>query len=214
MAVVVLTWLVSAPLAQAEEPKEVLVGGITALSGVAAPWGIGMKNVWEMAVDEINNGGQWWPKKGFQVKGQEYRWKLQVYDHAFEAAKAVDACNRLITRDKVKYILAFDGGMIKAFQPISEKAKAMTVAYATPGKDYINPKNFYTWMYGIDAMAVAIIYPWLEKNTDYKRIALFFPDHWTGHATAECAHFGLSKTKLEIVFDEFARPRQLTFIPV
>ncbi len=82
-----------------DKPEEVLIGGITSLSGVAAPWGIGMNNIWQLAVDEINNGGTWWGKKGFTVKGKQYVWKLKTYDHAFNAAKAVSAANRLINRD-------------------------------------------------------------------------------------------------------------------
>jgi branched-chain amino acid transport system substrate-binding protein len=197
-----------------DKPKEVLLGGITALSGPAAPWGIGMQNVWQMAIDDVNNGGWWWKKKGFTVNGKLYNWKLKIYDHAFDAAKAVSAANRLISRDRVKYIFAFDGGMIKAFQPISEKAKVFTVAYASPGKDYINPQNSYTWMYGIDCMAAVIFYPWLEKNTDYEKIAILEPDHWTGHTTAEASRFGISKTNLKIVFDEYFPADMTDFYPI
>jgi branched-chain amino acid transport system substrate-binding protein len=211
----VLLLCVAGTVAAADDkPKEILLGGITALSGPAAPWGIGMQNTWQMAVDEINNGGQWWQKKGFTVNGQKYNWKLKVYDHAFDASKAVSAANRLIHRDGVKYLFAFDGGMIKAFQPISEKAKVFTVAYASPGKDYINQKNFYTWIYGVDCMAAVIFYPWLEKNTEHKRIAILEPDHWTGHTTAEASRFGISKTKLEIVFDEYFPADMTDFYPI
>ncbi len=196
------------------DATEVEIGGITSLSGVAAPWGIGMNNVWQLAIDEINNGGKWWKKKGFTVNGKKYNWKLKTYDHAFDAGKAVSAANRLINRDRVKIIFAFDGGMIKAFQPISEKAKIITVAYASPGKDYINPKNFYTWMYGIDCMAAVIFYPWLEKNTDIKRIAILEPDHWTGHTTEAASRFGISKTKLKIVFDDFFPADMTDFYPI
>jgi len=199
-----------------EKAKEIPLGGITSLSGVAAPWGIGMQNIWDIAIDDINNGGEWWGKgkKGFVVDGQRYKWKLKCYDHAFDAGKAVSAANRLITRDRVKFIFAFDGGMIKAFQPISEKAKVITCAYASPGKDYINQKNFYTWMYGIDCMAAVIFYPWLEKNTEHKKIAILEPDHWTGHTTAAASRFGISKTGLEIVFDEYFPADTTDFYPI
>ena len=199
--------LVSGSVVRAEEPEKVLIGGLTALSGPAAPWGVGMQNCWQMVIDDINEKG------GFTVGGKKYVWDLAVYDHAFDAAKAVASANRLITRDQAKFIFAFDGGMIKAFQPISEKAKVITIAWASPGKDYIGPKTPYTWMYGIDCMAAVIFYPWIEKNTEIKKVALFFPDTWTGHATADAARFGLSKTKLEVVFDEFAPGETSDFYP-
>ena len=208
LAILALTLFAAPPGSAADSPKKVKIGGITALSGPAAPWGIGMQNCWNLVLDEINQNG------GFTVKGQKYVWDLKVYDHAFDAAKAVSAANRLITRDRVKIIYAFDGGMIKAFQPISEKAKVITIAWASPGKDYINPQNSFTWMYGIDCMAAAILYPWIEKNTDIKKVALLGPDTWTGHATADANRFGLSKTKLEIVFDEFAPGDTTDFVPI
>lgn len=198
----------------AGDSEELLLGGITALSGPAAPWGIGMQNVWQMAIDDVNTGGWWWKKQGFTVDGKTYKWKLKVYDHAFDASKAVSAANRLITRDKANFILAFDGGMIKAFQPISEKAKVITIAYASPGKDYINLQNFYTWMYGIDCMAAVIFYPWLEENTQHRKIAILEPDHWTGHVTAESSRYGISKTNLEIVFDEYFPADMTDFYPI
>ena len=201
-------FLMPGSIVQAEEPEKVLIGGLTALSGPAAPWGVGMQNCWQMVIDDINEKG------GFTVNGKKYVWELAVYDHAFDASKAVASANRLITRDKAKFIFAFDGGMIKAFQPISEKAKVITIAWASPGKDYIGPNTPYTWMYGIDCMAAAIFYPWIEKNTEIKKVALFFPDTWTGHATAEAAKFGLSKTKLEVVFDEFAPGETGDFYPI
>ncbi|MEW5724136.1 MAG: ABC transporter substrate-binding protein [Thermodesulfobacteriota bacterium] len=212
LGMILLAGLVSAvlaapPAARAAEPEKVLVGGLTALSGPAAPWGVGMQNCWQMVLDDINKQG------GFTVNGKKYQWDLVVYDHAFDAAKAVASANRLITRDQVKIIFAFDGGMIKAYQPISEKAKVISIAWASPGKDYISPQTPYTWMYGIDCMAAAIFYPWIEKNTDLKKVALFFPDTWTGHATSEAAKFGLSKTKLEVVFDEFAPGETTDFYP-
>ena len=104
--------------------------------------------------------------------------------------------------------------MIKAFQPISEKAKVITIAYASPGKDYINPQNSYTWMYGIDCMAAVIFYPWLEENTQHRKIAILEPDHWTGHVTAESSRYGISRTNLEVVFDEYFPADMTDYYPI
>ena len=141
----ILLLLAAGTVAAADDkPKEIILGGITALSGPAAPWGIGMQNTWQMAVDDINNGGWWWKKKGITVNGQKYKFKLQVYDHAFDASKAVSAANRLISRDGVKYILAFDGGMIKAFQPISEKSQGIYSGLCLTGQRLHQSKRIST----------------------------------------------------------------------
>jgi len=206
LAPVLLTMTLVSP-AQAA-PEEVVFGAVIPLSGPAAPWGIAMQNVWGMLTDQINQAG------GMTVGGKKYVWKLVAYDSAMDPSKTVSAVNRLISRDKAKFIMILDGGLVQAAQPITEKNKVIVVAMATPGKDYINPKNHYTFMYGMDAMTASFLYPWVEKNTDVKTVALLHPDMWTGKATAELTRYGISLTKLKIVFDEFADQAATDFYPV
>ena len=193
----------------AQEVKKILIGGNTALSGPAAPWGHAMSKVWEMAIGHINGSG------GINVKGQKYEYELKVYDHAMDAGKAVANANRLITRDDAKYIFTLDIAMVKAYQPISEKAKVISVATATPHKSAINKDCYYTWMYGLDAWAGALLYPWLEENTNIKRVAILQPDTLTGEASAQGSRFGIEHTKsLEVVFEEFAPETTEDFYPI
>jgi len=202
-------FLAMTPMSSAQAaPEEVVFGAVIPLSGPAAPWGIGMQNVWGMLIDQINQAG------GMTVGGKKYVWKLVAYDSAMDPSKTVSAVNRLISRDKAKFIMILDGGLVQAAQPISEKNKVIVVAMATPGKDYINPKNHYTFMYGMDAMTASFLYPWVEKNTEVKTVALLHPDMWTGKATAELTRYGISLTKLKIVFDEFADQGATDFYPV
>lgn len=188
--------------------KEVVYGAIIPLSGPAAPWGIAMQNVWTMLTDQINKAG------GITVNGEKYIWKVVAYDSAMDPSKAVSAANRLIARDKAKFICILDGGLVQACQPVTERKKAIVMALATPGNDYINEKNPYTFMYGMDAMTASILYPWVEKNTDVKTVALLHPDMWTGKVTAELTRYGISLTNLKIVFDEFADQAATDFFPV
>ena len=125
-------------------PKEVVYGAIVPLSGPAAPWGIAMRNVWTLLTDQINRTG------GMTVNGEKYVWKVVAYDSAMNPSKAVSAANRLISRDKAKFISILDGGLVQAIQPITERKKVIIMALATPGKDYINPRNPFTFVYGMD----------------------------------------------------------------
>jgi branched-chain amino acid transport system substrate-binding protein len=197
---------IATPLSAA--PKEVTYGAVIPLSGPAAPWGIAMQNVWQMLIDKINAAG------GMTVNGENYVWKLVAYDSAMDPSKTVSAVNRLISRDKANFICILDGGLVQASQPITEKKKVIVMALATPGKDYINPKSPYTFMYGMDAMTASILYPWVAKNTAVKTVALLHPDMWTGKVTAELTRYGISLTDLKIVFDEFADQAATDFFPV
>jgi branched-chain amino acid transport system substrate-binding protein len=179
----------------APAPKYLTVGGLTALSGPAAPWGIMMQNSWQLLVDQINAAG------GITVNGQQYLWQLKVYDHELDYSKALTLARRLVQEDKAIAILHFDGGCIKAAQEVTEPAKVITFAYATPSKDIINPDKPHTFMYGLDADGAAVLYPWIAKNTEIRNIAIYQPDTWTGDATADAAEWAIGQTDLKVVYD-------------
>ena len=70
---------------------EVTFGMHTDLSGVAATYGVSSSNAVKMRFDEINDAGG--------VNGRKL--KVIIEDQAYQVPKAVQACNKLINRDKV-----------------------------------------------------------------------------------------------------------------
>ncbi len=72
-------------------PTEVLLGMPTDLSGVAATYGVSSSNGVKMRFDEVNEAGG--------VNGRKIR--VIIEDQGYQVPKAVQACNKLINRDKV-----------------------------------------------------------------------------------------------------------------
>jgi branched-chain amino acid transport system substrate-binding protein len=70
---------------------EVTFGMHTDLSGVAATYGVSSSNAVKMRFDEINDAGG--------INGRKI--KVIIEDTAYQVPKAVQACNKLINRDKV-----------------------------------------------------------------------------------------------------------------
>ena len=70
---------------------EVLFGMHTDLSGVAATYGVSSSNAVKMRFDEVNEAGG--------IHGRKLR--VIVEDQGYQVPKAVQACNKLINRDKV-----------------------------------------------------------------------------------------------------------------
>jgi branched-chain amino acid transport system substrate-binding protein len=70
---------------------EVVFGMHTDLSGVAATYGVSSSNAVKLRFDEINEAGG--------VNGRKI--KVIIEDQAYQVPKAVQACNKLINRDKV-----------------------------------------------------------------------------------------------------------------
>ena len=80
-------------------PTEVVFGTHTDLSGVAATYGISSSNGVLMKFDEVNAEGGIYGRK----------LKLIVEDAGYQVPKAVQACNKLIQRDKVFAFIAAIG---------------------------------------------------------------------------------------------------------
>jgi branched-chain amino acid transport system substrate-binding protein len=71
--------------------SEVTFGMHTDLSGVAATYGVSSSNGVKMRFDEINDAGG--------INGRKL--KVIIEDQGYQVPKAVQACNKLINRDKV-----------------------------------------------------------------------------------------------------------------
>ena len=71
--------------------SEILMGMHTDLSGVAATYGVSSSNGVKMRFEEMNEAGG--------IEGRKL--KIIVEDQAYQVPKAVQACNKLINRDKV-----------------------------------------------------------------------------------------------------------------
>ena len=70
---------------------EVVFGMPTDLSGPAATYGVSSSNGVKMRFDEVNEAGG--------IEGRKL--KVIIEDQAYQVPKAVQACNKLINRDRV-----------------------------------------------------------------------------------------------------------------
>jgi branched-chain amino acid transport system substrate-binding protein len=96
LALAVAAALVALPAGASAETRgitkdEILLGMHTDLSGVAATYGVSSSNAAKMRFDEINEAGG--------IHGRKIR--LIIEDQGYQVPKAVQACNKLINRDKV-----------------------------------------------------------------------------------------------------------------
>ncbi len=96
LALAVAAALVALPAGASAETRgvtrdEIVLGMPTDLSGVAATYGVSSSNAAKMRFDEINDAGG--------IHGRKIR--LIIEDQGYQVPKAVQACNKLINRDKV-----------------------------------------------------------------------------------------------------------------
>lgn len=95
---------------------EIVLGSAISLTGKYATLGIHSKNGYEYAVTKIKEHG------GIKVGGKCYNFKVIYYDDESKGDRAATLAERLISRDKVQYMLGpYSSGMTKAIAPVTEK---------------------------------------------------------------------------------------------
>jgi len=178
--------------------KTIDYGILTALSGPAAPWGIGNSRGMELGADEVNEKG------GFTVKGTTYKWKVHVYDHKYIPAEAVKALNKAIFSDKTAFVSIQGGSPSLACMSLLKQNNILSLSNAAGGKSVTNPNNplFFRFNPAIESSYASIL-PYIQTQTGFKTVACINPDDETGKGNLEAAKYVLGKLHMEIVASEF-----------
>ncbi|TDJ22009.1 MAG: amino acid ABC transporter substrate-binding protein [Gammaproteobacteria bacterium] len=102
----------------ASDCGEIIIGSAISLTGKYAANGVHAKNGYEYAISKIKEKG------GVKVGGKCYNFKVIYYDDESKGDRAATLAERLISQDKVQYMLGpYSSGMTKAIAPITEKYK-------------------------------------------------------------------------------------------
>ena len=182
---------------------EVTFGMHTDLSGVAATYGVSSSNGVKMRFEEVNEAGG--------INGRKL--KVIVEDQAYQVPKAVQACNKLINRDKVFAFVAplgtpmnnacfkdqFAAGVPNLF-PLSA-ARSMYEPYER--------LKFYGAASYVDQIRAGIEY--FVKNKGKKAVCVMYQDTDFGKEILEGAELQTKKLGIKIVETAAHKPTDQDF---
>jgi branched-chain amino acid transport system substrate-binding protein len=194
----VLALLLAWALSPAESAEKTIKYGIsTPLSGPAAPWGIPHVRAAEMVFEEVNNNG------GIDIGGQKYKLEIVSYDHKYVIAEGVATVNRLIYRDKVRYVSVLGGAVAKAVADTVREGQALclTLAYA---EGLVSPKN--PLQFSVFPMPPETTAGWIwvrDTYPDIKRVASLTPNDDTGWWSIKISNAMAQQHGFEVVAKEF-----------
>jgi len=208
IAVIALCFLANTNLAHAK--KEVNLGIITALTGPAAPWGIGNSRGMQLGAEAINEAG------GFKVKGETYKWKVIVYDSKYVPSEAVKALNQAIYSDKISFAAIMGGSPLLGCIPLLKQNNILSLNNAAGGKAVTNPDNPLVFRFN---PAIEISYagqlPYLKKQHGVKTIISINPDDETGRSSAQAVKYVAGKLGgLTIIDSVFFERGSKDFLPI
>ncbi|MCG2694680.1 ABC transporter substrate-binding protein [Candidatus Parcubacteria bacterium] len=175
------------------EPKQISnepikIGMIAPLTGDAASYGEPMRNVVQIAVDEINGAGG--------INGRNI--ELIAEDGKCVGADSVSAMNKLVNIDKVQVVIGgFCSGESLSAEPIATLNKVLLISGGSSSPDLTNKSFYFVRDYPSDATQGEVLaknangrnmktIAFIQEQTDYS-IGLFnsFSDNFNGKIIKE-----------------------------
>ncbi|MDY7034911.1 MAG: ABC transporter substrate-binding protein [Thermodesulfobacteriota bacterium] len=181
------------------DAKVLKFGTTIPLSGPAAPWGIQITRMMDMACGDINKAG------GLKVGDTVYQLETVFYDCKGLPSEAAAMANRLVFKDKIKYIF---GGVIaatgEAILPITTPEKVVTTSYWW-GKKILSQKRPYSFRQTVSQYEIVpAFYDWINKNhPEIKTFAQIGPNDTSGWDTAAAIKESAKKAGMKLVAEEF-----------
>ncbi|MBS0527369.1 MAG: ABC transporter substrate-binding protein [Proteobacteria bacterium] len=204
MAVAILA---AAPGAFAQQrgvtPTEVTFGMHTDLSGPAATYGVSSSNGVKMRFEEADAGGG--------INGRKI--KLIVEDQGYQVPKAVQACNKLINRDKVfAFVAPLGTPMNNACFKDQFAAGVPNLFPLSAARSMYEPferLKFYGAASYVDQIRAGIQY--FVKNKGVKRVCVMYQDTDFGKEILEGAKEQTDKLGIKIVETTAHKPTDQDF---
>jgi branched-chain amino acid transport system substrate-binding protein len=145
------------------------------------------KNELDAIVPDFNKSG------GLVIQGQKYNIEVIVYDDKFNAETARSAVERLIYKDKVKFIMGDETA--DAWLPLTE-ANKIIVTCGGPSPKVRGPDHKYVFQSTSLNTQSPVAWAWFSKaHPEMKKVCAVFTDDVKGHAEGKnlerlCEVFG------------------------
>jgi len=120
----------------------ITLGAAVSLTGKYSTNGKNTLDGYNLAVSRINEMG------GVKVGGKTYKLKIAYYDDESTSARGAQLAERLISQDKVKFMLGpYSSGLTKAIAPVTEKYKIPMVEGNGADRDLFT--HNYHWLFAV-----------------------------------------------------------------
>jgi branched-chain amino acid transport system substrate-binding protein len=146
--------------ARAQACEDLVLGAALSATGIYASNGNNTKNGYEFAVKKINDAG------GVRIGGKCHHLKITYYDDESTPARAAQLVERLISQDKVKFVLGpYSSPLTKAILPVTEKYNTPVVQSEAASRSLFT--QGYKYHFGIVATSEKYLTPVLDMAADF-----------------------------------------------
>jgi len=187
----------SAPAARAADV--IKLGAPLALTGSLADEAKKQDVVWNMWLDKVNAAG------GINVGGSKMKVQLVKYDYQSDGPRAAQLAEKLITDDKVDFLLApFGSGHTKVVAAIAERYQVPVVACASSSESVFDQSSKY--LFGTlspnGGMTTSMVNYFKSKIPEVKKIAVLGRDDVFPKSMAQGISAAAKAGGLDVVYDQ------------
>lgn len=175
------------------------VGAPLALTGALADEGKKQETVWNMWLAKVNAVG------GLNVGGKKMKVELVKYDYQTDGPRSAQLAEKLITDDKVDFLLApFGSGHTKIVAAVAERYQTPIVACASSSESVFDQglKNLFGTLSPNGGMTDAMVAFLKAKMPSLKRVAILGRDDVFPKSMAQGISAAAKKGGLEVVYDK------------
>jgi branched-chain amino acid transport system substrate-binding protein len=175
------------------------VGAPLALTGPLADEGKKQDVVWNMWLAKANAAG------GITVGGKKMKVELVKYDYQSDGPRAGQLAEKLITDDKVDFLLApFGSGHTKIVAAVAERYQTPVIACASSSESVFDQstKNLFGTLSPNGGMTDAMVAYFKGKMPNLKRVAVLGRDDVFPKSMAQGVSAAAKKAGLEVVYDK------------
>jgi branched-chain amino acid transport system substrate-binding protein len=170
--------------------------------------GLETKKCFDVIIPMFNDRG------GITIKGQQYKIKMITYDDKYKADEGRSAAERLVYRDKVKYILQLASAPTAATLPVTDPEKVIVLSGCTTEK-IVDPNYKYCARTATSFTAAAAMWENLKKAyTGIKTMVTLAPDEEGGRDRTENDIACAKKYGISVLDKLFYPPEAMDFSPM
>jgi branched-chain amino acid transport system substrate-binding protein len=188
---------ISSPAARAADV--IKLGAPLALTGSLADEGKKQDAIWKMWLPKINAGG------GVNVGGKKMKVELAIYDYQSDGQRAGQLAEKLITDDKVDFLLApFGSGHTKITATIAERYQIPILACVSSSESVFDQTQKY--LFGTLSPNAGMFGPMIthfkSKLPSLKKVAVLGRDDIFPKSMAQGISAAAKSAGLEVVYDQ------------
>ena len=175
------------------------IGAPLALTGAIADEARKQDVVWKMWLAKVNGAG------GIEVGGKKLKVELVIYDYQSDGQRAGQLAEKLVTDDKVDFLLApFGSGHTKIVATIAERYETPVVACASSAEAVFDQSLHY--LFGTlspnGGMTDAMVKYFKEKMPALKKIAILGRDDVFPKSMAQGTSASAKAGGLQVVYEQ------------